>query len=321
MPFKITDVELTVSLPKLPSSIPVYSVSAPSLDERRAAIGRLGEQLKLGSLRSVELDHAVVMASKQGDVHYFHASGAILARDANAGRSQENELRNWHGLQDSKAGGQRITLNPDASKRLISQAKTLLEPIGFLGKEVASEAVQLEQVAKLDEKGNELQYGAGKAAVKFAYAIEGVPVRGAGGKTLLFAEPAEGAAHVTGVFHSWRTPGQAKVLKLASVDEALKVGVLLDPELDLYHAAGHKIQITRLDFVYLALPAFMRQSHLFPAFQVEGKVSKGKRGIGFGFARFHHAAPPAAYAAVDIVGPYLTINPDGIKPLQTQKKG
>ena len=320
MPLKVNNLELMTRLPELPSSIPVFALSAPSLDDRRAAIGHLAEYFKLGTLRSAEFDHAVVMASAQGDVQYFPASGAVLARDATAGRGQENELRRWDGLQDSKSGGDRMSLTPEVSKYLISLAQELLEPIGLLGKEMAWAAVQLEQVAHLDGEGKEIEYGAGRATVKFGYAVEGVPVRGAGAKTLAFADPDTGAPRITGVFHAWRTLGQATAIKLPSLEQALGVGLLTDPELDLYHRAGHRIQITRLDFGYLALPAFMRQSHLFPAFQVEGKVSEGKRGIGFGFGRFHHAAPPAAYAEAGLAGPYLTVNPDGIRPLRQPQK-
>ena len=78
--------------------------------------------------------------------------------------------------------------------------------------------------------------------------------------------------------------------------------------------------MTRIELVYLALPAFVRQGHLFPAFQVEGKVSEGKRGAAFNFGRLHHAAPPAAYAAADLAGPYLMANPDGIKPLAQRQQ-
>lgn len=321
MPLKMTDLALEVKLPKLPTSIPVLALSAPSFEERSAAIRRLGDHLNLGDLRPVELDHAVVLASRQGDVHYFPASGAILARDATAGQDAKNELRKWDNVQDSKTGGQRITLDPDASQRLIGQVKGLLEPVGLLGKELASEAVQLEQVSHLDARGKEIEYGAGRAVVKFGYAVGGVPVRGAGGKTLAFAEPGqEGQARITGAFHAWRIPGRAKAVKLPPLDQALGVGLLTDPELDLYHAAGHKILITRLELVYLALPAFLRQSYLFPAFQVEGQVSEGKRGIAFEFARFHHAVPPGTYAAAGLVDPYLTINPDGITPLPLQRQ-
>jgi len=206
------------------------------------------------------------------------------------------------------------------SARLVAQAKDLLEPLGLIGRERAFEAVQLEQVTQLDAKGNERAHGAGQATVKFQYALEDVPVRGAGAKTLAFAEPGDGQARFAGIFHAWRAPGQSTALKLPSVEEALGVGLLTDPQLDRYSAAGHKIRITRLDFVYLALPAFMRQSHLFPAFQIEGTVSEGKLGISFDFARFHHAAPPRAYAAANLYGAYLTTNPDGISPLEARRK-
>ena len=58
----------------------------------------------------------------------------------------------------------------------------------------------------------------------------------------------------------------------------------------------------------------MRQGHLFPALQIEGEVAKGRLGDGFGFGRFHHAAPPEAYAEAGLHGPYLRLNPDGIAP-------
>ena len=319
MPLKMSDLELSTHAPKLPTSINVFALAAPSFRDRRAAIDRLRDYLKLGELRSTEFDHADVMANARGDIQYFHASGAVLARDATADREHANELRKWEGVQDSKVGGNRVTLNADASKRLIAQAQELLEPIGLLGKERASSAVQLLQVAQLDGKGREIAHGAGRATVKFTYQVQGVPVSGAGAKTLAFADPAAGAARITGVFHAWRTLGTPTAVKVPPLEQALGVGLLGDPELELYHRAGHKIRITRLDFVYLALPAFLRQSHLFPAFQIEGKVSEGSRGIGFGFARFHHAIPPNAYVAAGLDGSYLTINPDGITPRSDSK--
>lgn len=320
MPIKLDDVELAARLPALPPSVPVYSLAAPSLDDRRGAIARLVEHLKLGDVRSADLDQATVMASEGGDVHYFHASGAILARAATTRDGAADELRDWSGLQVSRTGGHRATLDAETSKRVIGQARELLQPIGLLGEHVSSEALQLDQVAQLDARGREIRHGAGAATVKFGSTVDGVPVRGAGGKTLAFAEPSAGDIRITGAFHAWRTPGTATAVKLPSVEEAMSVGVLADPELDLHHAAGHKVRITRLEFVYLALPAFMKQSHLFPAFQVEGEVSEGRRGIAFNFARFHHAAPPSAYAAADLAGPFLATNPDGIRPLPPRKQ-
>jgi hypothetical protein len=315
MPLKLSDLEIKTNLPLLPASLPVFSLAAPTLDERRGSIARLGEHLKLGTLRSVELEHGTVLASKLGDITFFHASGAIWARDATATQGTTNELRKWEGQVETTIDGQRTALNADAAKKLIAQTRTLLEPLSLIGKEAATAAVQLDQVAQLDAKGNEIAHGAGQATVKFLYAVDGVPVRGAGAKTLAFAEPVAGQARYSGVFHAWRTIGKAAPVRMTSIDEALGVGVLTDPELEQYRTAGHRIQISRLELVYLALPAFMRQSQLFPAFQVEGTVSEGPRGISFHFGRFHHAVPPQAYAAADLYGPYLTVNPDGISSL------
>lgn len=316
MAIKFSDIDFQTKLPTLPTALPVLALAAPSLDERRPALARLGERMQLGELRSAVFDHGLVMASKQGDITYFHASGAVWARDAAATQGTTDEMRKWDGLVESTTDGRRTTLNADASKRLVAMAKDLLQPLGLLGREVASEAVQLDQVARLDAKGNEVVHGAGQATVKFGYAVGGIPVRGAGGKTLAFVEPGSttGQPRFSGAFHAWRNVGKATTLKLGGLEAALGVGLLTDPELDRYYKAGHKIQVTRLEFVYLALPAFLRQSHLFPAFQVEGLVSEGKLGIAFNFGRFHHAAPPAAYAAADLYGRYLGANPDGISP-------
>jgi hypothetical protein len=255
------------------------------------------------------------MASERGDVTYFHASGALSARDGTISRTAANEFRKWDGAMASTADGQRVTLNPDAAKRLVTQAREMFQAAGLLGKEVVSEAVQLDQVAQLDAKGNEVAHGAGQATIKFRYAVGGVPVRGAGAKTIAFAEPGDqGGGRFGGLFHAWRPLGDGTAVKMLPLEEALGTGLLTDAELDRYSAAGHRIQITRLELVYLGLPAFMRQTHLFPAFQIEGTVSEGKLGIMFHFARYHHAAPARAYADAGVYGSYLAANPDGIGP-------
>lgn len=319
MTIRLNNLEIKSKLPELPKSLAIFALEAPSFESRRAAIAKLGERLKLGALRPVELEHGIVLASEAGDITHFHASGALWARDAMASQGASDELRKWDGLLDSGRDGQRMALNPDMTRKLIAQTRELLEPLGLLGKEVGGESVQLEQVQQLDGKGREIAHGAGQAAVKFQYMVGGVPVRGAGAKTQAFVEPSQRYA---GIFHAWRGLGRTeKTLKLpGTVEEALGAGFLSDPELERYSAAGHKIQITRLEFVYLALPAFVRQSHLFPAFQIEGQVSEGKLGIGFHFGRFHHAVSARTYAAADLYGSHLSINPDGIAPLDKSKQ-
>jgi len=318
MTIRLNNLEIKSKLPDLPRSLPIFALDAPSFESRRGAIARLGERLKLGSLRAVELEHGTVLASEAGDITHFHASGALWARDANASKGASDELRKWDGLVDSGRDGQRMALNPDMTRKLIAQTRELLEPLGLLGKELGAEAVQLEQVQQLDAKGRELAHGAGQATVKFQYAVAGLPVRGAGAKTQAFVEPGQRYA---GIFHAWRSLGRDQAMKLpGTVEEALGAGFLSDPELEKYSAAGHKIQITRLEFVYLALPAFVRQSHLFPAFQIEGEVLAGRLGMGFRFGRYHHALTPRAYAAADIHGSHLAFNPDGIAPIDKSKQ-
>ena len=196
-----------------------------------------------------------------------------------AGR-RTNSAR-WSDIQESENGGERrFTLGPETTRRLISQARELLQGAGLIGREIASETVDLDQVAHLTAKGKERERGAGQATVKFTYAVEGLPVRGAGAKTLMFAEPENGSVRFTGAFHAWRVLGTPRTVTMPPIERALEVGLLVDPELVAYREAGHRIVITRLDVTYLALPAFMRQSHLFPAFQVEGHVVGREEGPG-----------------------------------------
>lgn len=314
---KFEQLTLKTRLPDWRASIPVFAMAPPPLEERRATARRLGDGLKLGTLRAAELEHGLVLASERGDITVFHASGALWARDATATADAKDEMRNWPGLVPATAAGQDFTLSADASKQVASMAQDLLRQHSLLGREAGTASVQLEQVSLLDVKGKELKRGAGQATVKFGYSVEGVAARGAGAKTLMFAEPAgtsSAAPRVAGVFHAWRALGEAVAVKLPSLEAALSVALLQDPELDRYAEAGHVIQINQLELVYLALPAFMRQSHLFPVIQVEGEVAKGKLGDAFNFARFHHVVPPGDYAAAGLYGPYLSLNPDGITP-------
>lgn len=329
MAMTLRSLDFTSRLPTIPSALPIFNLSAPDFEERKPTIARLAEHLKLGALRTVELDHARIMASERGDIHFFPASGGLWARDATVGQAAPNELRKWDGLVDTQVDGHRMALTPDAAKRVLGRADKLLRDLGLVGREVASQTLQLDQVAQLDAKGRQIDHGAGQATVKYQYAVEGLPIRGAGAKTLLFAEPGAGSgdeagseaesearseAGISGIFHAWRPISGAGKLAMTSLEEALGIGLLADPELEQYSIAGHRIQVSRLELVYLALPVFMRQTHLFPMFQVEGVVSEGPKGIRFHFGRFHHAATPRAYADAGAFASYLTANPDGISP-------
>ena len=97
MPLKISDLESTYSCPTLPASLPVFALSAPP-SRRRAAIGRLGEQLKLGTLRPVELDHGVVTGERTGGHPVLPRERRRVGARRDGGHGQQNELREWQGL-------------------------------------------------------------------------------------------------------------------------------------------------------------------------------------------------------------------------------
>src|SRR4051812_46607873 len=127
MPLKLSDLDIKAKLPAVPPSLPVFGLAAPSLDDRRPAMARLGEQLKLGTLRPVPFEHGMVMASERGEITFFDASGAVFARDATAHQGAVDEFRTWDGQIETTIDDQRTALNPDASKRLIAQARQMLQ--------------------------------------------------------------------------------------------------------------------------------------------------------------------------------------------------
>ena len=93
MALTLKDIDLKADLPDLPPTLPVFEVSAPTLEERRPGLERLRDHFQLGDLRSIQLDHALIMAGERGEIEYFYASGGVWARDATATRGETNELR------------------------------------------------------------------------------------------------------------------------------------------------------------------------------------------------------------------------------------
>jgi hypothetical protein len=306
MALTLDDVDWKVRLPEPPKSLPLYETTAPTLKERSRAMEVIGQQLGLNELRPVELPHSVVYASKRGEVEFFPASGGLWARNAELGDRYDNELRDWPGLVESRGGDTVLVRAPDYGKRLLEQARSLFADAGLVSDAMTVGAIELDQVAELDEKGKELKRGAGTATARFAYALEGTPIFGAGAKTLAFLEPDRDQTIVTGMFHAWR-PVTGKIgLTMTAVQDALGVGLLQDPELVEHHERGYRLEIRHLEFGYMALPATVRQTYLFPAFEVEGRAfHPDGEGDEFFFGRIHHAASPEQYAKAGAFADYL----------------
>ncbi|MGH6920440.1 MAG: hypothetical protein ACREJ0_22365, partial [Geminicoccaceae bacterium] len=297
MALTLDDFDWKVRLPEPPKSLPLYETTAPALKERSRAMEVIGKQLGLNELRPVELPHSVVYASKRGEVEFFPASGGLWARNAELSDRYDNELRDWSGLVESRGRGDTtLAFAPDAGKRLLEQARSLFADAGLGSDAMASGAIDLDQVAELDEKGKELRRGAGSATARFAYALEGVPVFGAGAKSLAYLEPGRGQAVATGLFHAWRPITNKIGLTMTPVQDALGVGLLQDPELVEYRKRGYRLEISHLEFGYMALPATVRQTYLFPTFEIEGRAfHPDRKEDEFFFGRYHHAASPEQY--------------------------
>lgn len=309
MALSIDDLDLRIDLPEIPDSVTVPILEPVSLSDRRRSIDVLAERLSLGELERAQLTDSIVFASKRGEIEYFPASGAIWARDAAAELEHDNELRKWEGLERVDSGGNEI-LRPDreTAGMLTRAASEMLEQAGLVEREQGRPRITVDQVAELDERGEVIRSGAGSATISYDYTIDGLPVFGAGAKTQIFADPGRRGVQITGGFHSWRKAVDSRDVVTGGIKSALSVGVLRDPELLLYHERGGRIEVTHLEFGYLALPAMVQQRSLMPSFQIEGRVHLSDSKMEyFEFARYHHAASTDEYAAVGLFDYHLGI--------------
>ena len=156
---KLNQLTIKTRLPDWRASTPVFAMPEAPLQARRAAARKLGDSLKLGTLRAVELEQGQVLASERGDIAVFHANAVVWARDARATAEAKDEMRDWPGLQAATTGAD-FTLSADAAKLLAASVTDLLRPLDLLSREAGSATVQLEQVSMLDAKGKELKRGA-----------------------------------------------------------------------------------------------------------------------------------------------------------------
>jgi hypothetical protein len=307
MAISLNSIDFRIKFPEIPRSLDVIETSAPSIKERQRTIEVMAETLKLGKRRTVDLPHGTAYFSHRGEVEYFQASGAVWSRDAEAEQEHDNELRKWPELiKEGRDEDTRFALPEKTSHQLLAHAKDLIGAADLADKTMDGGRVVLDQVAQLDEKGKILQSGAGGASVIYNFTIEELPVFGAGAKSTLAFEPVDGEPKVVGGLHVWRSPGKGRQIEMPSVEEALSVGLLQDPELLRYSKKGGKITVTRLAFGYMALPAMMQQLYLFPVFDVQGKVTLEDDKLGyFLFSSYHHAASAASYKKADLYAPYL----------------
>ncbi|MFV0244873.1 MAG: hypothetical protein ACK5IB_07640 [Qingshengfaniella sp.] len=302
MTLDIKDIRFERDLPKLPDIGPVVSVATPDYDQRAKGMTALVEALRLGRPRDACSEFGRALITPRGEVEFFHASGAVWATDIAAAQEHDSELRDWPDLTEGKTSdGPHLTLGRKAAAAALDLARDMAERGGFDLKHAADPVLSLIQVAELDEKGQELRSGAGEATMAFGYALEGLPVIGAGAKTLIDMVPVDGAGlQATGAVNVWRQPKASKTVHLGGTEAVLAAGLLQDPDLLLAAKKGGQIVIEDLRLGLMALPAMMVQDMLLPMVEVSGRVElRDEKAPHYNFGRF---CPAVTQKACDKAG-------------------
>lgn len=275
MPLQFTDVDFKVDLPDIPRVAPVATHTPPCTKDRADTTRALAEVLEIDLKGTAQVPHGYAVGSDRGQVEVFAASGAIRARNTERLTAYSDERREWRDVERDDDGTYR--LGADAGKQLSHYGLELLSRIGIRD-EYSSFDVSLGQWALLDEEsGKELESGPGRATVRLAYAVHGLPLIGPGAKTNLHFDPdGDGRGDRPGLarmFHVNRGVETTGEVATQSLDEAFS-GLLAQSW------SGHglregegRITITAATFGLLALPADVVQTFAAPALMVEGEVS------------------------------------------------
>lgn len=245
---------------------------APCLRDRTRAVEGLAKSLGIEVVGSADVPHGFAVGGRGGQVEVFAASGAVRARNTDQLSRFADERRSWAEVERTKDGA--YGLGPRTAKLLQARAQRLMEESGLADKPAAVQVV-LGQWARLDEAGKELESGPGRATVQFAYAIEGIPLIGAGAKTNAHFDPDETGADgvIARFFHVHRGFEAKKDLRLLELERAFEP-LLKQTWSGIESKAGQtKITITAAEFGLLALPADVAQRFAAPALRVEGEVS------------------------------------------------
>jgi len=278
MTLKLDQIDFKTELPKIPETAAAVRCSAPRFEERERGMQALGKQLDLGKLRELDTRFGRAVASKHGDIEYFSASGAVWSTNIRHDLERDSEFLDWGDLDETKdAEGQPIvSLGRKASAQALDLASEMAEIGGFDMKHADKPQVHLMQVAEADEKGRTIRSGAGDATVAFGYSLDGLPVLGAGGKTLVDLIPGARGLTPTSAINVWRTPKKAVKVKLGGTEAALAAGLLEDPDLNLAAEKGGKISIEKMRYGLMSMPAAIEQGVLFPALEFEARVDMGR---------------------------------------------
>ncbi len=310
MPIQLRDIEMAGRLPAIAATMPVFIVRGASVEERKPTIDHLGDVLKLGELHAVGAEGSQFFAGEAGEIQFYRPSGALWARNALANREYQDERRPWKQLEkvadpDTREG-EKLALVKEAEELISSLAKALLTRASLLAREATFAGVSLEQFARLDAKGKEVERLAGEATARFIYSLDGIRVEGPGAKTYVFFNPGDNGPRATGLFHCWRSVRAAKDVRPAGVEAALESALTRDRELAQYAERKYRIRVTDIRVAYHALGATEHQEYVFPVLRVDiALMAPARSPQGLELKRIYHAVPPASYAHADLYATYL----------------
>ncbi len=309
MTLRIDDITFETDMPKLPETAPVFRCEAPRFDDRAKGLSAIAQRLDLGDVRELESEFGRMLASKIGAVEYFVASGAVWAANAAHDMASEDEFLDWKDLREGKdADGQVVFALDDRSREhALDLASELIEMGGFDMAHATKPQVKLMQVAQANEEGKTIRQGAGEATVTFGYALEDLPVIGAGGKTLIDVMPVRGDLIPTGAVNVWRTPQSSEKVQIGGTEAALAAGLLEDPDLNIAAEKGAKITIQRVRFGLMAMPAAIHQSVLFPALEYEARVDQREKEEHYFIGRVAPVATAKAYERTGLISSHMRL--------------
>jgi hypothetical protein len=308
--FSAVDLRTKVDLPK---SGMVALLPPPDLRERTRAMEGLAKSLGFKVAGAADVPHGFAMGGPSGQVEVFAASGAIRGRNTDQLSRFADERRSWaEVVRVPTNDGAAYGLGPKTARLLESRAQRLLEGAG-LAEKASGVGVVLGQWAKLDESGKELESGPGRATVQFTYAVEGIPLIGAGAKSNVHFDPDDKGADgvIARFFHVHRGFEAKKDLRLLQIEQAFEP-LLTQTWSGLESRPKQtRITITAAEFGLLALPADVAQRFAAPALQVQGTVSglgvKGDRDVTIRFGQYLPLVDPKvlADAGLGSAGPIL----------------
>lgn len=308
MPLTFRDIDFTVELPDIPATSPVVSHTPPCAKDRDDTVRAIAEVLRIDLKGTAQVPHGYAVGSDRGQVEVFSASGAVRARNAERLTAYPDERREWREVERDDDGTFR--LGDGLARHVIGHGHELLHRVG-LGDEPSAVDVSLGQWARLNEDGEEVDSGTGRATVRFSYAVEGLALIGPGAKTNLHFDPGDDGRSVelARMFHVHRGVAAGGEVPTQSLEEAF-AGLLAQSWSGRGIREGEgRLTVTGATFGLLALPADVVQTFAAPALMVEGEVSGvevgGDETVTVRFGQYLPLAHPKALAEAGFGGGLL----------------